>query len=135
VHEVSVWRHFYATHQLRNHPADADGPHRHRWEVRVIVRTPDIAEVGFGLDFVILDAWLADALARIDGRNLNEIEPFDRINPSAENLATWIWGEIAPRAAEAHTRLSRVEVYEGPRFCAAYWEDSGMEPGRPRGVV
>ena len=28
MHEVSVWRHFYATHQLRGHPADADGPHR-----------------------------------------------------------------------------------------------------------
>jgi 6-pyruvoyltetrahydropterin/6-carboxytetrahydropterin synthase len=123
VHEVTVRRHFYATHQIRGHPADADGPHRHRWEIRVTARTPEIPEIGFGLDFVILDGWLKESLARLEGRLLNEIEPFDRVNPSAEHLASWIWGQLQPRVAGAgHTALARVEVFEGPRFSATYWE-------------
>jgi len=122
VHEVSVRRHFYATHQLRRYPGDADGPHRHRWEVRVTARTPEIGEFGFGLDFVVFDGWLAETLSSLDGRFLNELEPFARLNPSAEHLASWIWRELAPRVAAQHARLARVEVHEGPRFSAVYWE-------------
>ena len=123
MHEVTVRRHFYATHQLLGHPADADGPHRHRWEVRVTAQTPAIAEIGFGLDFVILDDWVKEALARLEGRHLNDIAPFDRMNPSAEHLASWIWRQLQPRLADGGlAALSRVEVFEGPRFSAAYWE-------------
>jgi 6-pyruvoyltetrahydropterin/6-carboxytetrahydropterin synthase len=126
VFEISVRRHFYASHQLRDYPRDAGRPHRHRWEVRASVATPAPGTQGFGLDFLVLDDWLGEILRPLEGQVLNELPPFRGASPSAEQVARWIYGELAARLGEGPARLRRVEVHQGPRFAAVY------EPGEPR---
>jgi len=133
VHEISVFRHFYASHQLRQYTRDAGPPHRHRWEVRATAFTPELGPEGFGLDFETLDAWLEETLDRLDGQVLNELEPFRAMSPSAENLSRWIYQQLAPRFPSGSARLGRVEVFEGSRYSAAYWEGWPGESAAGRG--
>jgi 6-pyruvoyltetrahydropterin/6-carboxytetrahydropterin synthase len=57
---------------------------------------------------------------RLDHRHLNlEVPPFDRLNPTVENIAHTIWGWLEPEF-RSPTRLSRVRVYETPKTWADY---------------
>jgi len=60
---------------------------------------------------------------RYDHRHLNDIAPFDRVPPTAENLAREVFRMLTERViAGVHGGLTRVEVWEGPEACAAYEE-------------
>lgn len=85
--------------------------------------TPAPGTQGFGVDFLVLDGWLGEILEPLEGRVLNDLPPFTATSPSAEHVARWIYGELAARLGESPARLTRVEVYQGPRFAAVY------EPG------
>jgi len=60
---------------------------------------------------------------RYDHRHLNDIAPFDRIPPTAENLAREVCRAVGESfRPERGGRLVRVEVWEGPEACATYEE-------------
>lgn len=65
--------------------------HGHSYRVRIAVSgKPD--EMGFVIDFCEL-AWVEDLIdAELDHRHLNDVLD---INPTAENIATWLAGRIA----------------------------------------
>lgn len=57
---------------------------------------------------------------RLDHRHLNlEVEPFDRLNPTVENIAVTIWGWLVA-AFPPGCRLARVRVFETPKTWADY---------------
>ena len=57
---------------------------------------------------------------RLDHRHLNvEVAPFDRLNPTVENIAVTIWDWLVGEFSES-IRLSRVRVYETPKTWADY---------------
>ena len=60
---------------------------------------------------------------RYDHRHLNDLPPFDRVPPTAENLAREVFRLLAKNPdVSPRGRLARVEVWEGPEACAAYEE-------------
>lgn len=60
---------------------------------------------------------------RYDHRHLNDLPPFDKVPPTAENLAREVFIQLQERFRPgAHGKLVRVEVWEGPDACAAYEE-------------
>lgn len=80
-----------------------------------------------GLNFRVLKDVLREVVeSRFDHSHLNDIEPFDRIPATAENLAKEAFGLLkssfdpGPRG-----RLARVEVWEGPVACVSYEERPG----------
>jgi 6-pyruvoyltetrahydropterin/6-carboxytetrahydropterin synthase len=52
--------------------------------------------------------------------NLNEVPPFTKENPSAENLARFIGSELARRWRDPGVRLASVTVWETPGCAARY---------------
>ena len=61
----------------------------------------------------------------MDHRFLNrEVPPFDRLVPTAENLAVEIWKRLQPRLDRPHARLKNVRLYE----TADLYVDYGGEP-------
>lgn len=49
----------------------------------------------------------------MDHRFLNyEVKPFDRVPPTAENIALEIWGRLRNQFASTPARLHRVRLYE-----------------------
>ncbi len=58
----------------------------------------------------------------LDYKNINEVSPFDKQNPSAENIAKWLFDKLASQINDDNARLKRVEVKEFDHCGAAYFE-------------
>lgn len=98
--------------------------HGHTWTVRAFWEFAALDDHGMGANFRDLkDTLRREVHDRFDHRHLNDIAPFDRVSPTAENLAREVFGILREKHAPGpRGKLSRVEVWEGPEACAAYAE-------------
>ena len=118
MYEVSVTQHFDAAHYLRGYGGRCEQLHGHRFEVAVTVRAEKLNNIGIAFDFAELKKHLAEVLKRFDHVCLNDIAPFDNVNPSSENIATTVCGELTGRLGGMV--ISRVEVWESPESRVTY---------------
>jgi 6-pyruvoyltetrahydropterin/6-carboxytetrahydropterin synthase len=123
MYEVSVEKHFDAAHYLRDYQGKCESLHGHRYQVVVKVKASKANEIGLAFDFTVLKQHLSDILSRFDHICLNDVPPFDKINPSSENIASTIYDELEPRLAGAPVSLSCIEVWESPDSWVAYSPD------------
>jgi 6-pyruvoyltetrahydropterin/6-carboxytetrahydropterin synthase len=123
MYELSVEQHFDAAHFLRDYKGKCEALHGHRFQVAVKIKSTALDNIGIVYDFSDLKQHLKDILARFDHTCLNDVPPFDRINPSSENIATTVYDELAPRLAEANVSLASVEVWESPTSHVSYIPD------------
>lgn len=122
MYQVTVRQHFDAAHYLRGYGGRCEGLHGHRFEVAVTLSGDRLNDIGILYDFTELKAHLSELLARLDHVCLNEVLPFDTQNPSSENIARHIYGEMKGRLGEAAGLLARVQVWESPEAWATYEE-------------
>lgn len=120
---LSVQCRLSASHVLAGSPP-CDRMHGHTWTVRAHWAFTGLDEQGMGANFHALKGALREHVhARYDHRHLNDMPPFDRTPPTAENLAREAFRALAGGFdAGPNGRLVRVEVWEGPESCAAYEE-------------
>ncbi len=123
MYQVSVEQHFDAAHFLRGYRGKCEALHGHRFRVAVRVRAHSVDELGMAYDFTELRKHLGDILSRLDHTCLNDLAPFDRINPSSENIAATIYDELCVMLASTPVSLACVEVWESPQSGVAYSPD------------
>lgn len=107
---------FEAAHRLPRVPAGhmCARLHGHSYWVRVTVRGPVDPTMGWVVDVTTITAATEPLRARLDHRCLNEIDGL--ANPTSENLAVWLWDELARMVPLLHT----VEVQEMPGSGCVY---------------
>ncbi len=123
MYQISVEQHFDAAHFLRGYHGKCEALHGHRFRVVVKIRASGVDDIGIAYDFTELKQHLCDITSRFDHTCLNDVPPFDKINPSSENIATTIYHELKPKLAGASVSLSCVEVWESPQSGVAYSPD------------
>ena len=123
MYQICIEQHFDAAHFLRGYRGKCEALHGHRFKVVVRVESSVINDIGIAYDFTELKKHLGDILAKFDHTCLNDVAPFDKINPSSENLASTIYNELGPKLARAPVSLSSVEVWESPQSGASYSPD------------
>ena len=113
---------FEAAHRLPHLPAGhkCSRLHGHSYRVRVWVRGELDPTLGWVMDFADLKRAFTPILLQLDHYYLNEVEGLS--NPTAENVAVWIWRRLSPLLSS----LSRVEVME---TCTAGCIYEGPEEG------
>ena len=107
---------FEAAHSLPNVPKGHKcfRLHGHSYRVVVGVEGDVDPEIGWLLDFAAIDAIAAPIIDRLDHRTLNDLAGLD--NPTSENLAFWLWRELAPRLPQ----LADITVAETPTSRCVY---------------
>jgi 6-pyruvoyltetrahydropterin/6-carboxytetrahydropterin synthase len=107
---------FEAAHQLPNVPQThrCHRMHGHSYRIEVVLSGPVDPHTGFVVDFFDMEEAFGSLLKTLDHHCLNEIEGLE--NPTAENIAVWIWERTKPRLKQ----LSNVKVYETGDCWAAY---------------
>jgi len=118
--ELTVRDEFAAAHCLRNYPGACERPHGHNWKVEVVVRGEKLNEIGVLIDFKDLKKHLKEVLSELDHRDLNNHPAFQSQNPSSENIARYIFENLAPKLAPYSVKLVRVTVCETERACASF---------------
>lgn len=120
MYQLFVEEHFDAAHYLRNYHGKCENLHGHRFKVVVRVEATKLSEVGLAYDFAQLKYQLREVIALFDHTCLNNVPPFDNIEPSCENLAATIYGELQLHFSRSPVELARVEVWESPTSGVAY---------------
>jgi 6-pyruvoyltetrahydropterin/6-carboxytetrahydropterin synthase len=126
--ELKITSQFAAAHQLRNFKQKCERLHGHNWRVDVFIRSPELDAIGLVRDFGEIKDATRQVLQELDHRFLNEIAPFDVLNPSSELLARHIFNRLGERINEGRLRVSRVSVWESENSCASYWEGETDTP-------
>lgn len=123
MYELVVEQHFEAAHFLRGYQGKCENLHGHRYSVVVRLKTDKLNQIGLAYDFTDIKRHLKDIMARLDHVCLNDIPPFDKINPSAENIATTIYNELKAKLADETVKIAAVEAWENPLQGAVYTPD------------
>jgi 6-pyruvoyltetrahydropterin/6-carboxytetrahydropterin synthase len=114
IYTLTVKDHFDAAHYLYDYPGECRNLHGHTWDIEVSVESTQLCELGMVYDFALLKKDLKAVLARYDHKYLNEIEPFDNISPTAENLARIIFEELSAVITQEGVFVTEVAVWESP---------------------
>lgn len=119
--EVTIEESFAAGHALRNYRGKCENVHGHNYRCQVTVEGENVDENGLLVDFVELKKVVHGVLDRLDHQWLNEYPPFDKINPSAENIARYIYDEVhSGFGAREGARLAQVRLWETDTAFAVY---------------
>jgi 6-pyruvoyltetrahydropterin/6-carboxytetrahydropterin synthase len=136
-YELFIQADFSAAHNLREYKGKCERLHGHNWRVDLRLAGDRLGAEGLLLDFTEAKRILGEVLERFDHRYLNEIEPFDRLQPSSENIARTIAEAVAERfpvatgdsmgrhgdspvARRAGVRVVSVTAWESDRCAATY---------------
>ncbi len=106
---------FCGAHAIRLHGGKCERRHGHDWRVRVTVSSGELDELGMVIDFAELKGAAKAILAPWEHRDLNETPPFDRENPTAENIARRLFLGLCERLDDGRLQVDRVEIWETPR--------------------
>lgn len=123
---------FSASHRLAN-PAWSDEKnaevygresqtHGHNYALEVTVTGPVDPTNGMIMDLKRLkDIMNEEVVEPWDHRHLNhEAEPFDRVVPTAENVAVEAWKRLEPAITAEGGRLHSIRLYETPDLYVDY---------------
>lgn len=117
--EVTVTAWFSAAHQLRLLDGSMEPLHGHNWRVVATLAGRQLDPMGVLVDFTQLKPALERIVGHWHDRNLNGTPEFERLNPSAENVALTVFrllSDVAPPGA----KVVCIEVEEAPGCVARY---------------
>jgi len=118
---VSVQAHYDSAHYLRHYGGQCERLHGHRYVVELALATTGLDAAGIAFDFVVVKRSLRELANQLDHENLNDLEPFREVEPSAENQAKWFWDELKRRfPEEIATAMLYTKVWETPTQWAQY---------------
>jgi 6-pyruvoyltetrahydropterin/6-carboxytetrahydropterin synthase len=113
---VRVEARFESAHFLREYRGISEPLHGHSYKVEA-----ELAGEGGGVDsdaisvdFVSARQKLETLAKKLDYGCINDVPPFDRINPSAENIAQWFHRELSEAVAGEKAVVRAITVWEGP---------------------
>lgn len=120
---LTIEDNFSSAHQLREYKGKCENLHGHNWRIECTVRGEKLNHIGILIDFNDLKHILKEVLSPLDHINLNEFAPFDKENPSSENIARYIFNAVSRLLNEkgfADTTTDSVTVYESERSRCTY---------------
>lgn len=119
---LTVKDEFCAAHALRHYRGKCENVHGHNYSVDMVVQGHTLShDTELLMDFGDLKKMLKRVLDVLDHTMLNDVPPFDKSNPSSENLSRYIWQQCAPRMPEGVT-MYQVTVAEKGQQSATYME-------------
>jgi len=122
--EVSVEETFAAGHALRGYRGKCENVHGHNYRVRALIAGETLDAAGLLVDFVDLKQILRAIIEKLDHRFLNDVPPFDTLNPSAENMARYFCEEMSRGLASVEqprpVRVAEVKIWETDTATATY---------------
>jgi 6-pyruvoyltetrahydropterin/6-carboxytetrahydropterin synthase len=120
MYQLFIEEHFDAAHYLRKYRGKCENLHGHRFKVIARLQAEELDEAGLAYDFARIKRDLREILASFDHICLNDVPPFNNIEPSCENIAVTIYNELKPRLSGSSAKLASVEVWESPTSGVVY---------------
>ncbi len=117
MYTVSVETTFCATHRVCFPDGTLEPLHGHDWRVLAVFAKESLDDHGMVVDFCEAGRVLGEVVAGFHHANLNELEVFSGVGPTAEVVARVVFDRVVGRGLEA---LSSIEITEAPGCVATY---------------
>jgi len=124
-YELFIQADFSAAHALREYKGKCERLHGHNWRVDLRLGGDRLDAGGMLLDFTDAKRILGEVLEPFDHRHLNEVPPFDRLQPSSEIIARVVAEAVAERLPKG-VRVASVTAWESDR-CGATFRPEAKE--------
>ncbi len=118
--EVCVQQSFAAGHSLRNYRGKCENVHGHNYKIEVILRGEALDATGLLVDFVEVKRRMNEVIDYLDHQYINDLKPFDEINPSAENIAWFFHRRLSEGLDSDRIAVAEVKVWETDVTYAVY---------------
>ena len=109
-----------SAHKLIGYDGDCARLHGHNWKIQVEVQCTELDAIGVGIDFKQLKLLLEEVTKPLDHQYLNEIPPFDKENPTAENFAKYVYEELDKKIQFKNCTLNAISIWETQRSEVRY---------------
>jgi 6-pyruvoyltetrahydropterin/6-carboxytetrahydropterin synthase len=120
VYEVIVEQPFSAAHYLKDYPGKCANIHGHNYKVQITIAGESLDQLGMLVEFEVIKKALAPWIDKFDHGFLNEIPPFDKVNPTAEALAKFFYDEVEKAIPTGGARVTYVRIWETEKCSAGY---------------
>ncbi len=122
IYTLKVLTEFAAAHTLNGYEGACQRMHGHNWKVETVVKAKSLNEIGIAIDFHDIKQAARDIGDSLDHRYLNDLEPFKDLNPTAENIAAYIYHQLATTLNTGSIQVESVTLWETDRACVTYSE-------------
>lgn len=116
---ISVETHFKASHKLNLPDGSKEPAHYHDWVVTAEVSSKKLNNMAIVINFQKLKQMLDNIVSNFHNAALNKLSYFGQNNPSAENVARYIF-ERLDRKLPKELKLENVKVVEEPGCWAKF---------------
>jgi len=120
MYEATVRRSFSAAHSLREIGGKCEKLHGHNFIIEISVASPTLNREGLVIDFRAVKNWADQAIGELDHHFLNDLPAFHDKNPSAENIAHYIFTSVEEKATAENIHVTRVTVWESESARVTY---------------
>ena len=119
---VKIQARFESAHFLRSYRGISEPLHGHSYLVEAELAAPDggLDDDDLAIDFVASKRELERLAKALDYGCINDVPPFDEINPSAENIARWFHDELTNCLTSEGAVVRGVTIWEGPTNSVRY---------------
>lgn len=116
---ISVETHFLASHQLILSDGSKEPSHNHNWLVTATLSSNKLNNMGIVMNFHKLREMLDNLVAEFDNTAMERLKYFQQNNPTAENVAKYIYEKLEPKLPKG-VKLQNIEVVEEPGCTAKF---------------
>ncbi|BBB93062.1 MAG TPA: 6-carboxytetrahydropterin synthase QueD [Methylomusa anaerophila] len=123
MYELTIIAEFEAAHRLPEYPGKCCRLHGHNWKVEVTIAGTKLNKQGMVIDFREFKSAVGKVIDQLDHYYLNELEAFQEVYPTAENIAKYIYDKLNDHpsftdASDLNVRC--ITVWESPRSAVKY---------------
>ena len=123
IFRLTITDEFSSAHCLRNYNGPCEALHGHNFVVEAVFEGDRLTQdTEMLLDFKDLKGLLKEVLHKLDHVHLNNVPYFQRRNPTAENLARYIYWELGRLMEGSAAKVAEVSVFEKSTSKATYLE-------------
>lgn len=119
MYELTLESHFSAAHHLREYEGKCEKLHGHNYQVEIVLAAEELNDSGMVMDFKDAKKVVGDVMDYLDHDYLNDVEPFDQLNPTTEHIARYIAESVGNHMPD-HVRVGQVTCWESEKCAARY---------------
>ena len=113
---------FSSAHTLVGHSGPCKKMHGHNWKVEVEITGDKLDKIGMVVDFKEIRKATNLVVDELDHEFLNDLEPFSKNNPTAENIAKYIYTKLSEEFADKNVKVNSIKLWETDKSAVSYTE-------------
>ena len=113
---------FSSAHTLIGHSGPCKKMHGHNWKVEVEITGQKLDKIGMVVDFKEIRKATNLVVDELDHEFLNNLEPFSEDNPTAENIARYIFTKLSEEFSNKNVKVNSIKLWETDKSAVSYKE-------------